>query len=187
MRVWAGLFFCTAMIAPASAQTPAAAPPTPHAASASGVPVTTQQVPAAQVSISGWRLQCSSAGAQLNCTLIDQVTQANGAQIMTISVVRPSASAPPTAVVVVPLGMAIAGGVRLGFENGAVQALRIITCTRLGCVGRAQLGEPALAAMKAAKAPLRIAYDALAANGAAQTVTISLGLDGFAAAYDRLR
>lgn len=183
MRLATGMVLFAALGAAASAQTTSPAP----AARASAAPTTTQQVPQAQISISGWRLQCDSSGGALQCALLDQVTARGGGAISTISITRPADAAAPSALVQVPLGIALADGIRLGFENGAVQTLSVFTCNRNGCFARAPLGEPTLAAMRAAKLPLRIAYESLADNGAKQTVTITLALDGFAAAYDRLR
>jgi invasion protein IalB len=146
------------------------------------------QVPQAEISISGWRLECDSLGGALQCHLLDQVTaRGNNAVISAITIRRQSAANAPVMVVQVPLGIAVDNAVRVGFENGAVQTLPFFTCNRNGCFARAQVGEPVLSAMRAAKQPFRIAYETLDANGEKQTVTITLGLDGFSSAYDRLR
>ncbi len=92
----------------------------------------------------------------------------------------------PVIEVQVPLGTALAHGVRIGFPSGAMQTFPFYTCDRRGCFATAQLGGPLLAAMRAAKAPLRIAYETL--NGNAQpTISVALGLDDFPAAFDQLR
>ena len=138
--------------------------------------------------ISGWRLECDSRSGPLACQLIDQVTaRSNNAVISAISLHVDAMTKGPIMVVQVPLGIAVEDAVRVGFENGAVQTLPIYTCNRNGCFARAQAGEPVLSAMRAAKQPLRIAYESLDSNAAKQTITITLGLDGFSAAFDRLR
>lgn len=151
-------------------------------------PLPTAQVPAAQIAISGWRLECDSRSGPFACQLVDQVTaRSNNAVIIAISLHVDAMTKSTLMVVQVPLGIANENAVRVGFENGAVQTLPIFTCNRNGCFARAAAGEPVLSAMRAAKQPLRIAYETLDANNAQQTITTSLSLDGFATAFDRLR
>lgn len=173
MRIAIRLVLFAVLSTAAEAQTPG---PTPA------------QVPPAQISISGWRLECDSLGGGLQCQLIDQITaRGNNAVISAISVRRTSDAGMPVMIVQVPLGIAVDDAVRVGFENGAVQTLPVFTCNRNGCFARAQIGEPVLSAMRGAKQQLRVAYQNLDANGGKQTVTISLALDGFPSAYERLR
>jgi invasion protein IalB len=174
MRIAMGFVLVAALGAAADAQSPTPAPAT--------------QVPPAQIVISGWRLECNTVAGSLQCLLLDQVTaRSNNAVISAISIRRANDGKSSAMVVQVPLGTAVDDAVRVGFENGAVQTLPFYTCNRSGCFARAAVGEPVLSAMRAAKQPLRIAYETLDTNGAKQTVTISLGLDGFSSAYDRLR
>jgi invasion protein IalB len=175
MKVVAALSL-VAVLSPAIAQAQTPAPP----ASA--------QVPPAQITISGWRLECDSLSGPLTCQVTDNVTaRTNGAVISAISLRIDPLTKAPAMLVHVPLGIAVDDGVRVGFVNGAVQTLPVFTCNAGGCFARAALGTPVLAAMRAAKEPLHIAYDSLDAKAAKQTITISLALDGFASAYDRLR
>lgn len=151
-------------------------------------PPPSAQVPPAQITISGWRLECDSLSGPLACQVTDRVTaRANDAVISAISLRIDPLAKTPVMLVHVPLGIAVQDAVRVGFETGAVQTLPVYTCNAGGCFARAALGAPVLAAMRSAKEPLRIAYAALDAKGAKQTITISLALDGFASAYDRLR
>ena len=147
-----------------------------------------QQVSPSEIQISGWQLQCDSKSTTgLNCQALDQVTaRRNNAVISAVSI-RQTTDRKPVLYVQVPLGIALEDGIRVGFENGAVQALPAFTCNSNGCMARAPIGDPLLNAMRAAKQPLRIAYENLDGNLNKQTVTIVLGLDGFSAAYDKLR
>lgn len=147
-----------------------------------------QQVAPAEIAISGWQLRCDAhAATGLNCQAFDEVTsRRNNAVIGAVSV-RRGADRAPVIFVQVPLGIALEDGIRVGFESGAVQAIAPFTCNGNGCMARAPLGAPLLGAMRAAKQPLRIAYENLDGNLRKQTITIVLGLDGFAAAYDKLR
>jgi invasion protein IalB len=139
-----------------------------------------------QILISGWRLDCTSVGGALECQLRDEVTARANNAVISASIRQDATSAAPLAIVQIPLGTAIDDAVRVGFNNGALQRLPVRTCNRNGCFASGRLGQPVVAGLRAAKAPLRIAYDTLADSGAKQTVTISLGLDGFASAFARL-
>jgi invasion protein IalB len=145
------------------------------------------QVPAAQIVISGWRYECDSSSGAFACHVNDVVTVRGGDSV--VAAVRVQLAGEPKSPVIavqVPLGIAVAHGVRVWFDNGALQTIPIFTCDRRGCFATAALGGPMLAAMRAAKQRLRIAYEAL--NGTAeQTISIQLGLDDFPAAYDQLR
>lgn len=138
--------------------------------------------------ISGWRLECASTtGGSLACEALDRVSvRTTGAVVGGLSVHFLADGKTPEILVQVPLGIAVPAGVRVGTNSGIMQTLPVSTCNRDGCFARAQMSGPLLGAMRAAKEALRIAYDSLAPNADARTVTISLGLDGFAAAYDKL-
>ena len=180
MKTALGVLLVAALGAPALAQsTPAPVRPSAPAA---------QQVSPSEITISGWQLQCDSRGGSgLNCQALDEVTaRRNNAVISAVSV-RQTPDKKPIILVQVPLGIALQDGIRVGFENGAVQAMPAFTCNNNGCMARAAIGDPLLNAMRAAKQPLRIAYENLDGNLNKQTITIVLGLDGFSAAYDKLR
>ena len=142
----------------------------------------------APFSISGWRVECGSSGSALACVVLDEIrARANGTVLSAISLTMPAGSKSPQVVVQIPLGIAIDDGVRVGFENGAVETLRVYTCNREGCFARGQIGQPILSSMHAGKQPLRITYANLDPAAGKQAVQISVGLEGFNAAYDRLR
>ncbi len=74
----------------------------------------------------------------------------------------------PIVFVQLPLGIAIPNAVRVGTAGGALQTIAILTCNRDGCFGNARLGDPLLDAMRAAKEPLHLAYETLAADATAR-------------------
>jgi invasion protein IalB len=123
----------------------------------------------------------------LICQLFNQVAiRSNNAVIGAISIRRPSGAKTPIMIVQIPEGTALDDAVRVGFENGTVETLPFYTCNRSGCFARGPVGEPMLNALRAGKQPLRIAYELLDSSAKKQTVTVTLGLDGFATAYERL-
>lgn len=148
----------------------------------------TQQVSPSAYSISGWRVECSSQSNALACQLIDQVTaRANNGVIAGISVVQAGAAKTPTLVVQVPLGAALDQSVRVGFNSGAEQMVPFVSCYNNGCFARAALQDSMLAQMRNAKEPLSVSYSTYDANMNKQSIRITLPLDGFAVAYDKLK
>lgn len=148
----------------------------------------TQQVSPNAYSISGWRVECSSQSNALACQLIDQVTaRANNGVIAGISVVQAGAAKTPTLVVQVPLGAALDQSVRVGFNSGAEQMVPFVSCYNNGCFARATLQDSMLAQMRNAKEPLSVSYSTYDANMNKQSIRITLPLDGFAVAYDKLK
>jgi invasion protein IalB len=148
----------------------------------------TQQVSPNAYSISGWRVECSSQSNALACQLIDQVTaRANNGVIAGISVVQAGTAKTPTLIVQVPLGAALDQSVRVGFNGGAEQMLPFVSCYNNGCFARAGLQDSLLAQMRDGKQPLSVSYSTYDANMNKQSIRITLPLDGFAVAYDKLK
>lgn len=165
-----------AFAATAQAQTPA--PSAPAGAT---------QVPPAVYVVSGWRVECASPGGALACQVLDQVTsRANNTVIASVSVTLGSDGKTPYAIVQTPLGVAVDSPVRMATPNGAKQTLTFLTCTGAGCFARAPLSDAMLAAMHSANQTLTVTYDALNGISAKQSVTTTLALDGFTAAYGKL-
>jgi invasion protein IalB len=138
-------------------------------------------------SISGWRVECSSRNNVLSCQLVDQVlARANNGVIAGISVLQAGEGKTPTMVVQVPLGVSIADGVRVGIGSNE-QLLPFISCYGSGCFARGAIGDPLLSQMRDAKQPLSVSYSTFDGNMNKQNVRITLPLDGFAVAYDKLK
>lgn len=148
----------------------------------------TTQVSPSAYSISGWRVECSSQSNALSCQLVDQVlARANNGVIAGISVMQAGAAKTPTIVVQVPLGSALDQPIRVGFNGGPEQQLTFVSCYSSGCFARGTIGGALLAQMRDAKQPLSVSYATLDAAFNKQTVRITLPLDGFAVAYDKLK
>lgn len=159
------------------------------AAAPAGTAAQTQptQVSPNAYSISGWRVECSSRNNTLSCQLVDQVlTRANNGVIAGISVLQAGDAKTPTMVVQVPLGVGVADGVRIGIGSDE-QLLPFISCYGNGCFARGTIGNPLLSEMRDAKQPLSISYSTFDGNMNKQSVRITLPLDGFAVAYDKLK
>lgn len=148
----------------------------------------TTQVSPSVYSISGWRLECSSERTALSCQVLDQVlARANNAVIAGISVREAADGKTPLLIVQVPLGVAVDQPVRVGFSGGAEQTLPFVSCFTNGCFARAPLGDALLSAMRTAKQPLSLTYANLDSSMNKQSIKVTLPLDGFAVAYDKLK
>ncbi len=148
---------------------------------------TTQVAPSAY-SISGWRVECASRSNALSCQLVNQVVaRANNGVIAGISVQQTGAEKTPTIIVQVPLGAAVDSPVRVGLNAGSEELLPFVSCYSSGCFARATLGDALLAQMRDGKQPLSVSYASFDANMNRQTIRITLPLDGFAVAYDKLK
>jgi len=171
-----GIFalLCAALTGVAAAQSPSPAAPAPTSSPS-------------VIVVSGWRLECASNAADLACQALDRVSlRANNAVVGALSVRLSRDKKTPVLFVQVPLGIAIPNAVRVGTGSGALQTVQILTCNRDGCFGNARLGEPLLNAMRAAKEPLHLAYESIGSDSTARTITVNVGLAGFASAYDKL-
>lgn len=175
MRIVLSLLLAALLQSAASAQTGAPATPAPAAS------------PSA-ITISGWQLECASGNTGvLACEALDRVNvRANNAVVGALSIRLSSDKRTPLIFVQVPLSIAIPNDVRVGTPNGVVQNVKILTCTRNGCFGNMILGDPLLTVMRAAKVPLQMSYDSIAADSSIRTVTVSMGLNGFSETYAKL-
>lgn len=148
----------------------------------------TTQVSPSAYSISGWRVECSSQNNALACQLVDQVTaRANNGVIAGVSVMQAGAAKTPTIVVQVPLGTALDEPIRLGLNGGAEQELTFVSCYNSGCFARGTLSDAMLTQMRDTKQTLSLSYAALNGTMNKQSIRITLPLDGFAVAYDKLK
>ena len=169
-----------ALVAPAKAQTPSSSP-APGATPPTGAT-------AARVTISGWSVECGTRGSALSCYALDRMTQTStGALLSTISISIPTDTKQATLVLQLPLGIAVSAPVKVSVGDAPEQQFSVLTCNRSGCFVRGALQPELLAAMRTPTQPLRIVYAALDAGFAPQAVTMVLGLDGFSAAYAKIK
>lgn len=148
----------------------------------------TAQVSPSAYSISGWRVECATQSSALSCQLIDQVVErANNGVIASISVMQAGDKKTPMMVVQIPLGAALETPVQVGFEGGPQQTLPFFSCYSNGCFASDRLNDTILTQMRGAKQPLAVSYATLDRSMNRQTIRITLPLDGFAVAYDKLK
>ena len=134
---------------------------------------------------SGWRVECAPrAGAKtLDCQAVEQVVQRPGGGVLVAMTVRiPPETKKPVMLLQVPLGILLAPGISLGVGDAAAQTYPMQTCTQGGCFAGAPLGDALVQSMRTA-ALLKIAFQS--ADG--RTLTVSLPLAGFDAAYDKIK
>lgn len=139
--------------------------------------------------ISGWRLECNTQSNTLLCQVLDEITaRANGAVIAAVSIRLQQDGKTPLLIVQTPLGVAVDDPVHIGLEGGSGQSLAFLTCFSSGCFARTVLSQSLLSSMQtSSKQSLRVAFTSLDNNFSKQTISIDLGLDGFAAAYAKLK
>jgi invasion protein IalB len=162
------VLFCAALTTAAGAQT--AAPTAP--------PIT----------ITGWRVECDSLGAALNCRLTDQVTQAgSGLVIAALGIAIATDTKKPVLTLQLPLGLAVSDPVTLSADT-ATQPYTLVTCDRAGCFARAPIGDALLEKMRAAKTPfLKVQYNVIGPTLVKSTVTLQMPLTGFDASLDKIK
>lgn len=168
MKIFSALIiFCAALTSAAGAQTAAAtAPP---------------------INITGWRVECDSQGAALNCRLTDQVIQGAGLVIAALGVAIASDTKKPILTLQLPLGLAVSDPVTLTADT-ATQPYTLVTCDRAGCFARAPIGDALLEKMRAAKTPfLKVQYNVIGPTLVKSTVTLQLPLTGFDASLNKIK
>jgi invasion protein IalB len=119
---------------------------------------------------------------------VDQVlARANDSVLAGISMVRAESTKTVTMIVQVPLGVAVSDGVHVGLSGTEEQTLAFVSCYNNGCFARGTLSDALLSQMRDAKQPLAVSYSAFDGNMNKQNIRITLPLDGFAVAYDKLK
>ena len=150
-----------------------------------------QTAPAAggapQIVISGWKVECDSQGAALNCRVTDTATQTGtGLVIAALGISLATDTKKPVLTLQLPLGLAVTDPITLS-ADGATQTYALITCDRAGCFARAPIGDALLEKMRAGKQPLRVVYNVIGSTLAKQTVTLTMPLDGLDASLNKIK
>jgi invasion protein IalB len=170
MRYFTAFFVsCAVLTQAAAAQTPP--PPT-----------------AGQVTITGWRVECDSQAAGLNCRVTDQAAQQSTNLVVAgLGVTLASDTKKPVLTIQVPLQLAVSDPITVSSENVS-QPYPPLTCDRPGCFARAPITDGLLAKMVSSKQPLKIVYNVVNPTTLAkQTITVQLPLDGFAASLAKIK
>src|SRR4051794_13443594 len=165
---------------PKSAQTPANNPPAAAPAdNANGAaPANTPPQP-------GWTTRCGSASreAPLECAIEQSaVLPRTGQLVILVNIRVPGDTHTPSALIQLPLGLNLPGGVKLQVDEGAATDMQIQTCEARGCYAGTTIAPDLLAAMKSGK-QLKISFQ----NLNKETLTVPLPLADFAAAYDKIK
>jgi len=153
-------------------------------------PVAGQPAPAAQpeanATVSGWVTRCLSQGRKANaeCIAEQSLTMLRNNQVATIVHFRvPAEGQPPVLSVRVPHGVLLSSGVKLRVDQGYTVDLPIQSCESQGCTASATASPELLNAMRGGK-QLFIIMKTAANN---QDAGFGMPLDGFPAAFDRVR
>lgn len=130
-----------------------------------------------------WRLSCVNGENGPSCRVVqEQVHQESGQRVLAVELV-PTASGGLAGTFVLPLGLRLDAGVTVQVDDGeASQPLRFSTCLPGGCQVPVAADEATSAAWQAGET-LKLAAQLM--DG--RTITFSVPLNGFAAAFDRAR
>jgi invasion protein IalB len=143
--------------------------------------------PAPQVALSGWKVECDSQGATLNCRVTNRATEGGtGFVIAALGIAIASDTKKPVLTLQLPLGLAVTDPVTLSDETVS-QPYSLVTCDRAGCFARAPMSDALLDKMRDGKQALRVAYNVVGPTLLKQTVTLTLPLDGFTAALNKIK
>lgn len=141
----------------------------------------------ANVSVTGWRLECDPGKTSLACRALDSIVQSSNGGLVIAFTVYQTADGKSNLTMNVPLGTSVRTPIGVSVTGGAAQSFQFLTCSQQGCYATGTLNADLLAAMREAKGDLRVVYDILDNNLAPHTITVSLPLSGFAQVDDRLK
>ena len=105
-----------------------------------------------------------------------------GQLIVLINIRVPADTRVPVALVQLPLGLNLPAGAKLQIDDGKTSELQIQTCEAHGCYANMPVAPDMLAAMRSGK-QLKVSFQ----NLAKETITISMPLADFAAAYEKIK
>lgn len=170
-----------AQAAPAA---PAPAPSTPAQATpaAPAQPVTTPQN---QARVTGWVARCVAAARATAPECVTEQSMAlvsTGQTVMAVVVRIAPENRAATIQLQLPHGTYLPGGVKLRTDTGVGLDLAFQMCDQRGCFTGNPVTPELLAALKAGKR-----LDATVQNMAREQQLLSMPLDGFAAAYERVQ
>jgi invasion protein IalB len=143
-----------------------------------------QQQPAAPVAAgTDWRVECTNNGKALDCRAYLDVVQRDNNQVITSVTVRyPTETKKPVMMVQLPLGILVSEAVAIGVDAGQPERSTVQTCTQQGCFVGAPLPDAFINAMRTGK-QLKIVFY----NVNKQPVTVTISLNGFVLAYDKVK
>lgn len=136
----------------------------------------------AQVTSTGWGVQCSNVGDDLLCSaLISIVSPQNNQLVLRVSIQPQAESDDHTLVLQLPLGLDLVAGVSLQIDDAEAEQLPVNTCLPAGCFVTRPIDAARLEAMKAGET---LSITMTANNGGESKM--DLPLSGFAKSVDKL-
>ena len=129
---------------------------------------------------SGWAVTCSNNGKDLDCRLVDTITDRNNGRAFMRVVIRSVSAGQYSLMLQLPLGMRVYQPVSLSVDSGKAINMPLDACTPAGCFGQVSLSKTMLASMRAGK-ELHVAFK----NIQNKTLKISLPLAGFTIAFQK--
>lgn len=150
----------------AAIATPAPATPAPSAFSANG-----------------WRVECAAGTAKaMDCQTIEQIVDRDNGQVLLSVTVRVASGAKdPLLLLTLPLGISVEKPVTVTVGDGKATTYPLQTCTQQGCFAGDKLTASQIQQLRT-QSTMRVAY----VNLGGQTVTVTLPLAEFSAAYDKI-
>lgn len=144
-----------------------------------------QAKPGAKQSVPAWASQCVSnaRSAAPDCSVAQRVLlKQNGQLLAVVTVSLPHDAHAPTILIQAPLGLALTKGMTLKIDNRGPVTLPLQTCDQSGCYAATKMSDDFLAGMRTGKT-LELQFYSNNKN----LIKVPLPLDGFAAAYARIK
>ncbi len=134
-----------------------------------------------------WLVRCqngATGSAAPSCFIFQNVVETDkDRQVMMFLVAYPQGQARPRAVIILPLGIDLRGGVELSIDGGAPERYPFISCFQDGCQAHIDLDDAALAKFKGGFKGI-IAFRALPDG---RGLRLPVSFKGFTAALKSLR
>lgn len=135
-----------------------------------------------------WLVRCQSAAAAgaaaPSCFIFQNVVETDkDRQVMMFLVAYPQGQGRPRAVIILPLGIDLRGGIELSIDEGAPERHPFISCFKDGCQAHIELDDAALARFRRGLKGV-IAFRALPDG---QAIRLPVSFKGFTAALKSLR
>ena len=172
--------------AQAQQRPPAAAPTTPAAAApaAAGNTAVTPQVGTEPATVSGWNTRCVSQGRRSNQECFAEQALINRAGQVTMQVVLhfPPEGQQMNLTLQLPVGILLPAGAKLRLDSGNTFDLSIRTCEQRGCFATAPVLPAFIESLRAGKR-----LDVAVQNTNGETIVLTMPVDAFAAAHDKVK
>ena len=151
-----------------------------------GPPAVAQEAGGAAASArENWVSRCVAQARQgpLECSIEQRLLMANTGQLVAAVTVRmPTDGDGPVMMIQTPLGLYLPAGLTVDIDGASQQALELQTCDANGCYAGSPVSDALLTAMTRGQ-KLNLVFQGLNR----QAVTVTADLNGFTAAFQRIR